>query len=67
MSREEKLNKILEMTKEIFDIYLKEEYIEEKDIDKLYINTKIMLESLKELGDKDDKGMEHISITNNDE
>ena len=53
MSREEKLNKILEMTKEIFNIYLEEDYIEEKDIDKLYINTKLMLESLKELGDKE--------------
>lgn len=53
MNREEKLNKVLEMTKEIFDIYLKEEYIEEKEIDKLYIRTKLMLESLKELGDKE--------------
>lgn len=53
MSREEKLNKILEMTKEIFNIYLEEDYIEEKDIDKLYISTKLMLESLKELGDKE--------------
>ena len=52
MSREEKLNKILEMTKEIFNIYLEEDYIEEKDIDKLYIKTKLMLETLKELGDK---------------
>lgn len=55
MNREEKLNKILEMTKEIFDIYLKEEYIEEKDIDKLYISTKLMLESLKELGVKENE------------
>ena len=53
MSREEKLNKILEMTKEIFNIYLEEDYIEEKDIDKLYISTKLMLEILKELGDKE--------------
>ena len=52
MSREEKLNKILEMTKEIFNIYLEEDYIEEKDIDKLYIKTKLMLETLKESGDK---------------
>lgn len=55
MSREEKLNKILEMTKEIFNIYLEEDYVEEKDIDKLYISTKIMLESLKELGDKENE------------
>lgn len=54
MSREEKLNKILEMTKEIFDIFLKEEYIGEKDIDKLFISTKFTLESLKELGGKDE-------------
>lgn len=53
MSREEKLNKILEMTKEIFNIYLEEDYIEEKDIDKLYISTKLMLEGLKELGGKE--------------
>lgn len=55
MNREEKLNKILEMTKEIFDYYLKEEYIKEKDIDKLYISIKFMLESLKELGGEDNE------------
>ena len=53
MNREEKLDKILEMTKEIFNIYLDEELFDEKEIDKLYITTKILLESLKELGDKE--------------
>ena len=47
MSREEKLEKILEMTKEIFDLY--KDNISELEIDKLYIETKVLLESLKEL------------------
>ncbi len=47
MSREEKLEKIFEMTKEIFDLY--KDNISELEIDKLYIETKSMLESLKEL------------------
>ena len=51
MNREEKLNKILEMTKEILNYYLKEEYIKEKDIDKLYISTKFLLASLRKLED----------------
>lgn len=47
MSKEEKLEKILEMTKEIFDLY--KDNISESEIDTLYIQTKVMLESLKEL------------------
>ena len=47
MSREEKLEKILKMTKEIFVLY--KDNISESEIDKLYIETKVLLESLKEL------------------
>lgn len=55
MNREDKLNKVLEMTKEILNIYLESQYIQEKDIDKLYISTKLMLESLKELKGKENE------------
>ena len=54
MNREEKLNKILEMIKEIFEFYLKNEDIKEKDIDEAYFRIKFVLESLKELGGKND-------------
>lgn len=47
MNREEKINKILEMTKEMF-ILAKYEY-DEEELDKLYLQTKIALETFKEL------------------
>lgn len=43
MSREEKIDKIIEMSKEI--VYLLD--ISDEEIDKMYIQTKIMLEILK--------------------
>lgn len=47
MTREEKIDKILEMTKEL--IILMGDEITEESLDKLYIETKIMLEARKEL------------------
>ena len=47
MSREEKLNKILEMSIEI--IKLQNDKISNDEIDDVYIKTKFMLETLKEL------------------
>lgn len=47
MTREEKIDKILEMTKEIIKII--DDELTEKDIDKLYVKTKYMLEIYKEL------------------
>lgn len=51
MTKEEKLDKILEMSKEI--MLLKTDQITDKDIDELYIQTKIMLEAIKELEGSD--------------
>lgn len=51
MSREEKLNKILEMSIEI--VKLQNEKISEDEIDDVYIKTKFMLETLKELKKED--------------
>lgn len=47
MSKEEKLDKIIEMTREI--IRIKFDKISDDEIDEIYIQTKIMLETLKEL------------------
>ena len=47
MSREEKLNKIVEMTKEI--IILMVDKVIDREIDEVYINTKLMLEVYREL------------------
>lgn len=47
MSREEKLSKILEMSIEI--IKLQNDKISDDEIDDVYIKTKFMLETLKEL------------------
>lgn len=47
MTKQEKLDKILEMTKEI--IQLKMDILTDEEIDKIYIQTKFMLETLKEL------------------
>lgn len=51
MNREEKLNKILEMSKEI--IKIKNEQISDEEIDEVYIQTKFMLETLQELKGED--------------
>ena len=53
MSREEKLNKILEMSVEI--IKLQNDKISDDEIDDVYIKTKFMLETLKELKNGEDK------------
>lgn len=47
MSKEEKINKILEMTKELMILMIDE--LNEQSINELYVNTKIMLEARKEL------------------
>lgn len=46
MTIEEKIDKILEMTKEIINLL---DNIDEKEVDKLYIETKLTLEAMKEL------------------
>lgn len=51
MTREEKLNKILEMSVEI--VKLQNDEISEDEIDDVYIKTKFVLETLKELKKKD--------------
>lgn len=51
MNKEEKINKILEMTKELMNLMINE--MTEESLDKLYINTKIMLEARKELKGRD--------------
>lgn len=51
MTREEKLEKILEMSKEI--IKLEGDKITDNEIDEIYIKTKFMLETLKELSDNE--------------
>ena len=45
MTKEEKIDKILEMTKEICSL----NDINEKELDDLYIQTKLILQALKEL------------------
>ena len=47
MSREEKIDKILEMTKEI--LKLMDDLVSDMEIDQLYIQTRIALETYKEL------------------
>lgn len=47
MSKEEKIDKILEMSKEL--MILKLDSISNEDLDKLYIETKLVLETFKEL------------------
>ena len=47
MTREEKIDKIFEMNKEMF--LLNPEAFTDEDLDKLYMQTKMALESLKEL------------------
>ena len=47
MSKEEKIDKILEMSKELMILMLDE--ISEEEINALYVKTKIMLEARKEL------------------
>lgn len=51
MSREEKIEKLLEMTKEI--IILQKDNLTDEELDKLYIQTRIMLETYKELEGKE--------------
>lgn len=46
MTIEEKIDKILEMTKEIINLL---DSIDEKEVDKLYIETKLTLQAMKEL------------------
>lgn len=50
MSREEKMNKILEMSKEIIE--LMGDSVTDKEIDQLYVQTKFMLETYKEIYEK---------------
>lgn len=47
MSKEEKIDKILEMTKELLILMINE--LTDESLDELYIKTKIMLEARKEL------------------
>ena len=47
MSKEEKINKILEMTKELLHLMINE--LKEEELDKMYVYTKLMLEARKEL------------------
>lgn len=47
MSKEEKLNKIIEMSKEMLLLTL--DSIEDSELDKLYVQTKLSLEAFKEL------------------
>lgn len=47
MTKEEKLNKILEMSKELIELKLDD--ISDREIDQLYVQTKFALETLKEL------------------
>lgn len=51
MSKEEKLDKILEMSKEIIKIKFND--ITDEEINDIYIKTKFMLETLKELKGSD--------------
>lgn len=51
MSKKEKINRILEMCKEMYE--LQTENINENELDKLYFQTKIALETLKELKGED--------------
>lgn len=53
MTKEEKIEKIMEMQKEMFLLNL--ETIKDEDLDKLYTQTKLALESLKELKEKNRK------------
>lgn len=46
MTIEEKIDKILEMTKELINLL---DDIDEKEVDKLYIQTKLTLQAMKEL------------------
>jgi len=47
MTKEEKIDKIINIDKEIF--LLQQDQIKDEDLDKLYMQTKLALESLKEL------------------
>ena len=47
MNKEEKIDKILEMTKELMILMINE--LKDESLDELYFNTKIMLEARKEL------------------
>lgn len=47
MSKEEKIDKILEMTKEILNSMI--DKLDDDSLDELYVKTKIMLEARKEL------------------
>lgn len=52
MTRDEKIEKIIDMTREIFELTVKE--VSDKELDKLYVQTKIALEALKELNKMED-------------
>lgn len=47
MTKEEKIDKIMEMNKEMF--LINQDSIKDEELDKLYMQTKLALESLKEL------------------
>lgn len=47
MSKEEKINKIIEMQKELF--LLNKDELSDKEIDDLYVKVKFALETMKEL------------------
>lgn len=47
MTKEEKIDKVMEMQKEMFLLQL--DKIKDEELDKLYMQTKLALESLKEL------------------
>ena len=51
MTREEKIEKLLEMTKEI--IILQKDNLTDEELDKLFIQTRILLETYKELEGKE--------------
>ena len=53
MTKREKLDRIIQMMKEIYEINF--ENIDEKEVNDLYFKTKFSLETMKELkGDKDE-------------
>ena len=56
MSKEEKINKILEMTKEI--CYLMKDNLSESSLNKIIIETRVMLETYRELYEKESESDE---------
>ncbi len=56
MSKEEKINKILEMTKELLFLMIKN--IKEEELDKMFLDTRLMLETYKELNGKESESDE---------